>query len=398
MPTRGRALLLTFVAGFLGATLLLALPLLTIRDRVIELDDAHASLQRTLNESAAEHLLEAHHAIDAWNRTQQATLQNATTHVHTASNLVALIPHGPDDSPTLNGTLHEASNALDHANALDACALLPPTSTAQDATAKLGEALGTLSQQLASTQPPTPAPAHQAAIEAQDALQHAAKAHATIMGLTLQADQAAIRVSVEDPFPNEACLPNVNATVCTTPNGLCETTNGQHAGFTRQGETAFTVSVPQPEPSIATVTVDLTSTVGQTTNQDTASLNVPIDPWPMTATGIAKGTTSNITDPRTLVIDTQQAWETIWSEHVNGQDAPSVDFETRTVLAVFSGEGQGACHDARITGLWLDAEGSLRVHVRSDEHDATGCPQGTLAPFHIVETPHIPGEIRFVPT
>lgn len=398
MPTRGRGLLIAFIAGFLGAALLLALPLLTIRDRVIELDDAHAALQRTLNESAAEHLLEAHHAIQAWNRTHEATLQNATTHVHTASRLVALTPNRPHDSPTLTETLHEASNALDHATALDACALFPPTSTAQNATAKLGEALGTLSQQLSSTQPPTPGPAHQAATEAQDALQHLATGHATIRGLTLQADQAAIRVSVETPLPNDGCLPTVKATVCTTPNGACETTNGQDAGFARQGQTAFTVPVPQPAPPIAAVTVSLTSTAGQTTTQDSADLKVPIDPWPMTATGIAKGTTSNITDPRTLVIDTQQAWETAWSEHVDDQDAPSVDFETRTVLAVFSGEGQSACRDASITGLWLDAEGSLRVHVRFAELDATGCPQGTVAPFHIVEIPHIPGEIRFVPT
>lgn len=393
MPMRGRGLLVAFVAGFLGAALLFALPLTTIRDRVIDLENEHGALQQALNETAAEHLTQAHERLQTWNRTQQASLQEAKDHVDAAAHLSRLA--SPASSGALNETLAEASNALGEASAADACNMLPPGGEPHRALGALGERLGALGQRPGSEEA-TLLPVLQAAEGVHEALRSGLRDHAKITGLALAADEAKVRVNLEGPLPSSTCLEHVRATVCT--HGACAATNGTEDGFLLEDPTTITIPAPWPKEAGATITVNVSSHAGPVQSAGRANMTAPDGGWPMDIVGLAKGASSQVKDHRMLTIGSEQALRALWSEHANEEEAPNVDFHTRIVLAAFHGDAAHACHDVSITELWLKEEGSLVAYVDIGEQPHVACPAEPVAPFHVIAIPRIPGDVTFVTT
>ena len=110
---------------------------------------------------------------------------------------------------------------------------------------------------------------------------------------------------------------------------------------------------------------------------------------------IGKGTLSGIERARQVVVRDESAWTLLWREHAPGQSQPSLDFSTRTVIAVFLGSRNTAGFDVEITRVERQA-GGIVVHYREvrPQRDQM-VAQIITAPFHIVSVPRFDGPATF---
>jgi hypothetical protein len=121
------------------------------------------------------------------------------------------------------------------------------------------------------------------------------------------------------------------------------------------------------------------------------------NPTPVPFTTLARGTDSQIEEPRQAIARTADEWSKLWSEHGGGAARPAVDFKASMVIAVFAGTRPSAGHGIEITGI--EEEKGERVVTWRETRPPPDqmAAQMLTTPFHIVRTARHAGTVRFVP-
>jgi uncharacterized membrane protein len=112
---------------------------------------------------------------------------------------------------------------------------------------------------------------------------------------------------------------------------------------------------------------------------------------------LAHGGSSRIVEPRRTVARTDAEWRALWAAHAGPElPAPSVDFTSRIVAAVFAGERPTPGYEVEIVDSQVDGVGlSLTVKERSPLPGAIAA-QILVSPFHIVSLPRHDGRVTFI--
>ncbi len=110
---------------------------------------------------------------------------------------------------------------------------------------------------------------------------------------------------------------------------------------------------------------------------------------------IAKEMMSQIDEPRQAVARDAAELSALWRQHAPAKPAPTVDFKTRTVVAVFLGSRMSAGYAVEITGTRED-KGMLVVQwqERKPNRDEVTA-QIITSPAVIASIPKFSGEIKF---
>lgn len=113
-------------------------------------------------------------------------------------------------------------------------------------------------------------------------------------------------------------------------------------------------------------------------------------------TTLAQGSDSGITSARRSVVRDDASWRALWAAHA-GPDtaAPSIDFRSRFIAAVFAGERPSPGHSVAITDARADAGGLTLVVSEQVPPRGEMAAQILVSPFHIVTFPRVDGEVRF---
>jgi hypothetical protein len=112
---------------------------------------------------------------------------------------------------------------------------------------------------------------------------------------------------------------------------------------------------------------------------------------------IARGSLSAIERPRQVVVQQDSDWRALWRQHAPDEDAPRVDFTTRTVLAVFLGSRNTAGYAVEITRVVRTPAATTARYHESRPGGGQILAQMITAPFHIVSVPRIVGPVSFAP-
>jgi hypothetical protein len=108
---------------------------------------------------------------------------------------------------------------------------------------------------------------------------------------------------------------------------------------------------------------------------------------------VDKGTQSNIDGPLQAVARSDAEWTALWKKHNFDRPAPSVDFSTDIIVAVFMGSRPTAGFAVEIVSV-ATRDGGLVARYRE-----TAPPRGTVtaqvltAPYHIVAVPASAGAV-----
>ena len=110
---------------------------------------------------------------------------------------------------------------------------------------------------------------------------------------------------------------------------------------------------------------------------------------------VSRESMSMVDEPRQAVARTAAEWASLWRQHAGGQALPSVDFGSRTVVAVFLGSRPSAGYAAEITG-GREANGVLIVEWQERRPQRGEVSAQVLTSPGIVATvPKFGGEIKF---
>jgi len=111
---------------------------------------------------------------------------------------------------------------------------------------------------------------------------------------------------------------------------------------------------------------------------------------------VLRSSMSQVDEAREVVVRTSEEWTALWRRHAGAAPAPTVDFATSTVVAVFLGSRATAGFRVEITGIRQDG-GAGWVVEWSERRPARGdvLAQVVTSPCHIVAIPKSAGTIRF---
>lgn len=113
---------------------------------------------------------------------------------------------------------------------------------------------------------------------------------------------------------------------------------------------------------------------------------------------VERGSLSGIEDERHIVVRDQASWEVLWANHTRDEDdatPPAIDFEESTVVALFKGQSPNTCHAVHVTELVEEGEDLIVNATYVTEGDGMACGMQVTYPFHIVEVPHVNGDVTF---
>jgi hypothetical protein len=90
-------------------------------------------------------------------------------------------------------------------------------------------------------------------------------------------------------------------------------------------------------------------------------------------------------DSRNLVVNTRDAWQSLWSEVSDDISLPNIDMSEYVVIAVFSGIKGSGGHGITISKAFLDPEKKLNVKI-IDTSPGINCitTQAVTYPYHII--------------
>jgi hypothetical protein len=112
---------------------------------------------------------------------------------------------------------------------------------------------------------------------------------------------------------------------------------------------------------------------------------------------VVRGATSQIMEPRQVVVRTAAEWQSLWREH-SEQPLPAgetVDFTRFMIAGLFAGSRPTAGYSVEITSVTArDGEIILDYVERQPPSDAITA-QVITSPFHIVRIPISPGRVVF---
>ena len=104
---------------------------------------------------------------------------------------------------------------------------------------------------------------------------------------------------------------------------------------------------------------------------------------------------SGIDRPQQTVARTPAEWQTLWSRHAPGRQAPAVDFATNMVIAVFLGSRTSGGYRIEITDVRPDGDSLVVQWAERQPSPGMVAAQVMTAPSYIVTVPRHEGDVRF---
>jgi hypothetical protein len=104
---------------------------------------------------------------------------------------------------------------------------------------------------------------------------------------------------------------------------------------------------------------------------------------------------SGVDSPRQAVARTDAEWTALWKAHGSGRPAPTVDFSTRTVVAVFLGSRPSAGYRVEITGTRRNGKRLVVTWREIPPGRDSLLAQVLTSPAHLVSIPRFDGDITF---
>lgn len=274
MP-EGRRLIAAFVGGAVAASLLFALPLHTIRERVGELEEDHAALRTSLNQTAGHRLVDAGEAVGTADLSEPGASGLASAHAHVASARGMINLTDPGDGQALRA-LDRAEGVLGQAADAAGCDLLPLRSPPGRALPMLAQGLSAMGQRLVDGERPAPAQVEGAAVTLGDALGPWLERSTRIENATLSVGNQSthVQVTLAGQLPAERCRGSFEVEVCRIAERTegCVTWNGTDGPFEVLGQQSFEVPVPAPLDETQRVTVTVRDVQAGVHSSDTCEL------------------------------------------------------------------------------------------------------------------------------
>lgn len=113
--------------------------------------------------------------------------------------------------------------------------------------------------------------------------------------------------------------------------------------------------------------------------------------------GIDKRQNSRAPMNLNLVIRDAAEWSALWAQHAPDEPAPSVDFASKMVIAVFGRGGSNLCYDSSITSMTLDSGKLVVVRTDIEPGDAKiACATSMSMPAHIVTVDRVDVRVDFI--
>src|SRR5688572_5608851 len=100
-------------------------------------------------------------------------------------------------------------------------------------------------------------------------------------------------------------------------------------------------------------------------------------------TTVARGSNSQISEPREVIVRTADEWRALWKTHGDARQ-PTIDFSKSTVIGVFLGTRMTAGYEVDIVSV--RAQGATTVVEYRERRPDPGAflAQALTAPFHLV--------------
>ena len=124
-------------------------------------------------------------------------------------------------------------------------------------------------------------------------------------------------------------------------------------------------------------------------------LAVFLQSTPVAVETVVRDSSSGVEEARQAVVNSAGEWTALWREHAGNQPAPAVDFNARTVLAVFLGSRPSAGYAVEIVGTRADASGLVVEWRERAPERGMLTAQVMTSPAHIVSVPKVTGPVKF---
>ena len=111
-------------------------------------------------------------------------------------------------------------------------------------------------------------------------------------------------------------------------------------------------------------------------------------------TTVARGSDSQIMEPREIVVRTTTEWQIAWKLH-SAQRLPAVDFSRSVVVGVFLGTRATAGHGVEIVGIRTEGAATVVEYREQRPSPDALLAQVLTAPFHLVSVPSTAAKIEF---
>ena len=107
---------------------------------------------------------------------------------------------------------------------------------------------------------------------------------------------------------------------------------------------------------------------------------------------VDKGTQSEVSEPKNVVVRTEDEWTRLWHAHAPNREPPAVDFSREMVVGVFLGTKTTAGYDVQIVKMLGNV---VQYRVSTPPRDAITAQVLTM-PYHLVAVPRRPGDVQFL--
>ena len=114
----------------------------------------------------------------------------------------------------------------------------------------------------------------------------------------------------------------------------------------------------------------------------------------ITFTTVASGISSQVDEPKEVVIRTQSDWLTFWKTH-STQPVPAVDFSKSIVAGVFMGMRPTGGYTIGIVAVRKTATGAVVEYASSGPDKNQMVIQMLTSPFHLVAIPADIAKVEF---
>ena len=109
---------------------------------------------------------------------------------------------------------------------------------------------------------------------------------------------------------------------------------------------------------------------------------------------VASGVSSQVDEPREIIVRTQADWQTFWKTH-STQPAPVVDFSRSIVAGVFLGMRPTGGYGVTISAVRRTPTGAVVEYVSSTPDKNKMVSQMLTSPFHLIAIPSDIGKVEF---
>jgi hypothetical protein len=111
-------------------------------------------------------------------------------------------------------------------------------------------------------------------------------------------------------------------------------------------------------------------------------------------TTVARGTDSQVSEPREVLARSADEWRALWSTHSAGR-APDLDISRFTVVGVFLGTRPTGGYEIEITRVLQEGAATVVEYRERRPPPDAFLIQALTSPFHIVRIPRTDAKIGF---